>query len=132
MKDEILYDLNRAKNALRSAKRNFQEGDIYTAANRIFVACENAIFVRMKLKYGNTTISRKRIIQKINAIDPDLKDIYEASYDIRVQADYGKRSRITELNKASIEGIITRVEKIITDTETELTAYQQVNPPKPR
>ena len=39
--------------------------------------------------------------------------------------DYGKRSRITELNKATIEDIITRVEKIITDTETELTAHQQ-------
>ncbi len=112
MRDEILYDLNRAKNALQSAKRNFQEGDIYTAANRIFVACENAVFVRMKLKYGNTTISRKRIIQKINAIDPQLKDLYEASCDIRVQADYGKRSKITELNKASIEDIITKVEKI--------------------
>jgi len=44
LRDEILYDLNRAKNALHSAKRNFQEGDIYTAANRIFVACENAVF----------------------------------------------------------------------------------------
>ncbi len=115
-----LYDFNRAKNALYSARRNFQEGDLFTAANRIFVACENAVFVRMKLQFDNTTISRKRIILKLKTINPALKDIYEASYDMRVQADYGKRSKITELNKANIEVIIKKVEEIINDTETEL------------
>ncbi|MCS4541423.1 MAG: hypothetical protein HY929_03730 [Euryarchaeota archaeon] len=49
VKNEIIEDFSRAKSAPASAKRNFEEGDILTAANRIFVACENAIYALMKL-----------------------------------------------------------------------------------
>lgn len=61
LKNEIIEDFDRAKNAFASAKRNFKEEDMFTAANRLFVACENAVYVCMKLKFGGTTISRKRI-----------------------------------------------------------------------
>lgn len=120
MKNEILEDFNRAKKALASAKRNFEEGDILTAANRIFVACENVIYARLKLKFGNTTFSRKRILLKLEEIDPILKELYEDSYDMRVQADYGRRSRIITINKENVERIIKKVEKIASDTEIEL------------
>lgn len=120
VKNEIIEDFSRAKSAFASAKRNFEEGDILTAANRIFVACENAIYALMKLRFGSTTISRKRIISKIKSIDPTLKEVYEDSYDMRVQADYGRRSRIVKLSKESVKEIIKKAEKLISDIESEL------------
>ncbi len=120
LRNEILEDFNRAKKALASAKRNFEEDDILTAANRIFVACENLIYACLKLKFGNTTFSRKRIILKLKEIDPILKEIYEGSYDMRVQADYGRMSRIITINKENVEEIVKKVEKITSDTEIKL------------
>ena len=59
LKNEIIEDFDRAKTALASARRNFDEGDLFTSANRLFVACENAVYACMKLRFGGTTISRK-------------------------------------------------------------------------
>lgn len=120
LKNEIIEDFNRAKNAFASAKRNFEEDDLFTASNRLFVACENAVYACMKLKFGGTTISRKRIILKIESISPDMMELYERSYDLRVQADYGRKSRIVELNKERVGEIICKVQKLISDIEKEL------------
>ncbi len=120
LKNEIIEDFNRAKNALASARRNFEEGDALTAANRIFVACENAVYACMKLKFGGTTISRKRIILKMQIISPLMMELYERSYDLRVQADYGKKSRIVEMNRERVGEIIEKVEKLIFDVEKDL------------
>lgn len=120
LKNEIIEDLERAKNAFASAKRNFDEEDMFTASNRLFVACENAVYACMKLKFGGTTISRKRIILKIESISPEMMELYERSYDLRVQADYGRKSRIVELNKERVGEMIRRVQKLILDIEKEL------------
>ncbi len=120
LKNEIIEDFDRAKNAFASAKRNFDEDDMFTAANRLFVACENAVYVCMKLKFGGTTISRKRIILKIQSISPTMMELYERSYDLRVQADYGRKSKIMELNKERVGEIISKVQKLISDIEKEL------------
>jgi len=120
LKNEIIEDFNRAKNAFASAKRNFEEEDMFTAANRSFVACENAVYACMKLKFGGTTISRKRIILKIQSISPIMMELYERSYDLRVQADYGKKSKNVELNKERVGEIISKVKKLISDVEQEL------------
>ncbi len=120
LKNEIIEDFNRAKNAFASAKRNFEEDDLFTASNRLFVACENAVYACMKLKFGGTTISRKRIILKIESISPDMMELYERSYDLRVQADYGRKGRIVELNKERVGEIICKVQKLISDIEKEL------------
>lgn len=120
LKNEIIEDFNRAKKALDSARRNFEEGDALTAANRIFVACENAVYACMKLKFGGTTISRKRIILKMEIISPLMMELYERSYDLRVQADYGKKSRIVELNRERVDEIIQKVEKLILGVEKAL------------
>ncbi|MBU4138775.1 MAG: HEPN domain-containing protein [Euryarchaeota archaeon] len=120
LKNEIIEDLDRAKNTFASAKRNFDEEDIFTASNRLFVACENAVYACMKLKFGGTTISRKRILMKIGSISPDMMELYERSYDLRVQADYGRKSRIVELNKERVGEMIRKVERLIADIEKEL------------
>ncbi len=120
LKNEIIADFHRAKNALGSAKKNFEEDDLPAASNRVFVACENAIYARLRIMFGNTTFSRKRIVLKIGSISPLLKDLYERSYDMRVQADYGRRSRIVELNKNNVEAVIKETENLISNTETEM------------
>ena len=120
LKNEIIEDFDRAKTAFSSARRNFDEGDLFTAANRLFVACENAVYACMKLRFGGTTISRKRIISKIQSVSPRMMELYERSYDLRVQADYGRKSRIVEFNKERIWEMINQVEKLIMDIENEL------------
>ncbi len=120
LKNEIIEDFNRAKNAFASARRNFDEGDLFTTANRLFVACENTVYACMKLRFGGTTISRKRIILNIESISPRMMELYERSYDLRVQADYGRKSRIVELNKEHIGEMINNVQKLILDIENEL------------
>lgn len=70
LKDEVKADFLRAKKALDSAERNFKEGDILTAANRTFVACENSIYILLKSKFGSTSISRMKILTKLAEIDP--------------------------------------------------------------
>lgn len=119
-KNEIIEDFDRVKKAFASAKRNFEEDDMFTAANRLFVACENAVYVCMKLKFGGTTISRKRIILKIQSISPIMMELYERSYDLRVQADYGRKSKIVELNKERVGEILCKVQKLISDIEKQL------------
>ena len=65
MKTETKRDIERAKQALESAQRNLKEGDILTAANRNFIACENAVYVLLKSKFGSSSISRMKILTKL-------------------------------------------------------------------
>lgn len=110
---EINEDLERAENALQSAERNFQEGDILTAANRLFVACESAIYALLKLKYGTVSMSRERILTRLKEIDTHWKEIYDQSYDLRVQADYGKQSKTLPLTTENVQLMVTEVTQII-------------------
>ena len=111
MIDEIKKDLKRAKEALESAERNFKEDDILTAANRIFVACENSAWIALKTAFGSASTSRMRILTKLKEIDPALKDIYDKSYDLRAQADYGRKSKFIPLTKENLKIVIDDVKK---------------------
>ena len=114
---EIRDDLKRAKEGLESAERNLQAGDFFTAANRIFVACENAVYVLLKSKFGSSTISRLRIITQLNEIDKKAKKVYDESYDMRVQADYGRASRIIPLTKENVERVLNEVKQVLMRAE---------------
>lgn len=117
MIDEIKEDLNRAKEALISAERNFKENDILTAANRIFVACENSVYVLLKSKFGSCSVTRTRILTQLKEIDPLLKEIYDKSYDLRVQADYGRQSKYLPLTKENLGKVINDVKRHINNVE---------------
>ncbi len=122
MLDEIKEDLKRAKKALESAKNNFSEGDILTAANRTFVACENSAYVLLKLKFGSTSITRAKILTRLKDVNPTLKDIYDRSYDLRVQADYGRNSKYLPLTKGNLNKVMNGVEKQL-DVISKLIKY---------
>lgn len=110
---EIKEDLERAEKALQSAERNLQEKDFLTAANRLFVACESAIYALLKQKYGSISMSRERILSRLKEVDEQMKEIYNKSYDLRVQADYGKQSKITPLTEENVKSLLLEVTKII-------------------
>ncbi len=110
---EIEEDLERAHKALLSAQRNFEEGDISTAANRLFVACESAVYVFLKLEYGSVSMSRERILTRLKDLDKQMKDIYDKSYDIRVQADYGRVSKQLPLTTENVHLLLAQVTEII-------------------
>jgi uncharacterized protein (UPF0332 family) len=118
--EEIENDLKRAKDALKSAERNFEEEDIYAAANRIFVACENSIYALLKHKFGSSSISRQRVLTRLKEINPGAKEIYNKAYDLRVQSDYGRVSQIIPLNKENINKILNKVKTLINEVEQEI------------
>ena len=113
MNKEIRKDIERAEQALESAQRNLKEGDMLTAANRNFIACENAICVLLKSKFGSNSISRMKILTKLKEIDPCAKEAYDNSYDLRVQADYGRESRIIPLNEDNLEKSLEIVSNLV-------------------
>ena len=110
---EIKEDLERAHAALRSAQRNFEEGDILTAANRLFVACESAVYAFLKLEYGSVSMSRERILTRLKDLDKQMKEIYDKSYDLRVQADYGRVSKQLPLTTENVQVMLAKVTEII-------------------
>ena len=113
LKDEIKADLKRAKEALGSAERNFRENDLLTAANRTFVACENGVYILLKSKFGSVSISRKRILTRLKEIDKKAKETYDVSYDLRVQADYGREAKVLPLNRENLDKVLSGVKEII-------------------
>ncbi len=111
--DDIVQDLKRAEEAMEAAVRNLEEEDLLTAANRVFVACENTVYVLLKTEFGSTSVSRKRILTKLKDIDPKLKFMYDQAYDLRVQADYGRTAMLIPLNKENVTKTVNEMSKLL-------------------
>jgi len=71
----------------------------------------------LKSKFGSSSISRIRILTRLGDIYKDAKETYDESYDLRVQADYGRTANILPLNKENIRDILSRVKDILTKAE---------------
>lgn len=119
-KEEIKEDLERARKALNSAERNFQENDYLTAANRTFVACENSVYALLKIKLGSASLSRIKILTRLKEINSELKALYDQSYDLRVQADYGREARTLPLNRENLEKTLDRVRDLVFKVKKKL------------
>ena len=121
---EINEDFQRAEEALKSAERNVEEGDLYTAANRAFVACENSVYALLKLQFGSSSLSRMRILTRLQQIDRELKETYDQSYDLRVQADYGKEAKHLPLTKENVERILRKVKGVVEQVGRKITSEE--------
>ncbi len=121
---EIQEDLERAEKALQSAERNIQENDILTSANRLFVACESTVCAFLKHRYGTSSVSRERILTRLKEIDETMKETYDKSYDLRVQADYGKQSKLTPLTEENVKLLLTTVARLLKSVKTETEVLQ--------
>ena len=115
--EDIRKDILRAKQALISAERNEKEIDLSTSANRIFVACESIAYVFLKVHFGSGSISRQRILTKLNEIHKSAKKIYEETYDLRVQADYGRKAIYLPLTKENINNALEKVKVLLKEAE---------------
>ena len=71
----------------------------------------------LKSKFGDSPISRIRILTRLGDIDKEVKEVYNKAYDLRVQADYGRTANILPLNKENIRDILSRVKDILTKAE---------------
>lgn len=118
-------DLKRAHEALDAAERNFKEGDMLTAANRVFVACENAVYILLKLKFGSVSVSRMRILTRLGDIDLNARTTYDTTYDLRVQADYGKEAKILPLTKENLSKTLNDVRQLVEKAEREMQSLKQ-------
>lgn len=118
-------DLKRAHEALDAAERNFKEGDMLTAANRVFVACENAVYIFLKLKFGSVSVSRMRILTRLGDIDLNARTTYDTTYDLRVQADYGKEAKILPLTKENLSKTLSDVRQLIEQAELEVHSFKK-------
>ncbi len=125
IKEEIIEDLGRAEKALKAAERNFEEKDLLTSANRLFVACESAIYALLKQKYGTLSISRERILTRLKEINAHLKEIYDKSYDLRVQADYGRQSRLLPLTEDNLKLLLKEVSLMVQKIKEEIINEEQ-------
>lgn len=108
--------MKRSKRALASAE-NLVNEDIDTTANRTFVACENAAYVLLKTRFGSTSVNRQRILNKLRKINPEAKKAYDLSYDLRVQADYGREPTLLELNRENMLTVLKKVKKFVKEVE---------------
>ena len=113
---DIKDDLARAAWALDAEEHNLGEfGDFFTAANRAFVACESTVYAYLGKVLGNAPKSRARLQANLSSLRPELKRVYDQSYDLRVQADYGRASRFILLNKENVRNTLNKIKLFHTE-----------------
>ncbi len=117
--EDILKDLERAKAALDSARRNLEEKDILTTANRTFVACENVVYCILKKHFGSTSVSRQKILTTLGLVNANAKSCYTDAYDLRVQADYGRTMQRLPLTQENMSKVLVETEKLYEKTRKE-------------
>ena len=65
----------------------------------------------LKHKFGSASLSRIKILTRLKDIDAELKETYDKSYDLRVQADYGKEAKLIPLTKENLKDVLENVKK---------------------
>jgi len=98
-----------------AAKSNLELNDIKTVANREYFTVERAVVAMLLIENKKVPRSHKKIweMSKILDLDFDVYDLMRKLYDLRLQADYGKVSNVTELNRDSVIYYLKQLELII-------------------
>ncbi len=112
---KYLDEWKRALEFLEAVKRNLKDGDIKTAANREYFALERAVICCLMIKSDKALKNHRKIWELSRDLDIDVYDLLRELYDLRLQADYGKSSEITELNEKTIGEYLDKVEKTFED-----------------
>lgn len=110
-----INEWNRTKDFLMAAKSNLELNDIKTVANREYFTVERAVVAMLLIENKKVPRSHKKIweMSKILDLDFDVYDLMRKLYDLRLQADYGKVSNVTELNRDSVIYYLKQLELII-------------------
>ncbi len=112
-----------ARRQLRSARNNAAQNDMETAANRAFLAAENAAAAaiaksgrRAEPIHAQLRTDFEELCDR-GVIPETLKNLLAESYRFRLRADYGRRihsgQTIPELTSDAVQGIIERVAHLI-------------------
>ena len=109
----MVNELKRAKDALDAAERNLNDfKDVNTAANRIFFACEPLAHALIEKRLGNIPKTRIKLQRNMKSLNPALKQTYDESYDLRMQADYGCDFKHLQLSEENVRIIINKVKHL--------------------
>ncbi len=112
-----------ARRQLQSARNNVAQNDIETAANRAFLAAENAAAAaiaksgsRARPIHGQIRTDFDDLCDR-GVIPERFKNLLAESYRFRLRADYGRRihsgQTIPELTSDTVQGIIEQVADLI-------------------
>ena len=118
-----------ARRQLDSARTNMARNDLETAANRAFLAAENAAAAaiaksgrRAASVHSQVRTDFEELCDK-GAILDRLRNLLADSYRFRLKADYGRRMHsgqtIPELTTKTVRSVIDRVADLI-DTVTKM------------
>jgi len=119
----ITRKLALARRQLQSARNNAAQGDIETAANRAFLAAENAAAVAIAKSGGHANPIHDQIRTDFEdlcdrgVIPGTFRNLLTESYGFRLRADYGRRIHsgrtIPDLTPDSVRSIIDHVALLI-------------------
>jgi uncharacterized protein (UPF0332 family) len=112
-----------ARRQLQAARNNIAQNDKETAANRAFLAAENAAAAAIAKSGRHARPIHARIrtdfeeLCDMGVIPQGFKNLLMESYRFRLRADYGRRMHsgqtIPELTSDTVQGIIERVAQLI-------------------
>lgn len=113
MEKRYLDEWKRALEFLEAVKRNLKEGDIKTAANREYFALERAVVSCLMIKFDKDLKNHQKIWELSKNLDAGISDLLRELYDLRLQADYGKSSKIVALNEKVIKNYLEKIETLL-------------------
>lgn len=115
-------DWQKAKRFFNSSLRNLKLGDIETSANRMYFSAERASAAWLKKNNVPVPPDHQQIwfLSKKIAIPTNSHTLLRELYDLRLQADYGKRFEIAVLNKETIKSYLNKTRKLLEEIEKSL------------
>ena len=112
----------KAKRFFNSSLRNLKLGDIETSANRLYFSAERAAVAWLKKNKVSVPPDHQQIwfLSKKITIPLNSYSLLKELYDLRLQADYGKRFEIAVLNAETIKNGIAKTRKLLEEIEKSL------------
>lgn len=116
-------DWQKAKRFFNSSLRNLNLGDVETSANRLYFSAERASVAWLKKNRVAVPPDHQQIwfLSKKIVIPTDSNALLKELYDLRLQADYGKRFEIAVLNKETVKNYLSKTRRLLEEIEKSLT-----------
>jgi len=113
----------KAKRFFNSSLRNLNLGDVETSANRLYLSAERAAVAWLKKNKFSVPPDHQQIwlLSKKIAVSTNSHALLKELYDLRLQADYGKRFEITVLNEETVKNGLNKTRKLLEELEKSLT-----------